>query len=312
MWQDWVLDFQTDQAGRFVFYKEDANADLVGMSSKLATLNLDFASSGVRNFENTFGDVDFNMSHGHSFKNRKEWPEDIMEQLKGPAVSFDVEKLLDPFNNLDVYFSFFKILFTHNVKDGQIEPGSDKSKVITKIVDAKLKRITILISDAVKEILGADYLPDILRGMRMRGFRPRHLLVILLGFKTKTGEEVNLEMNFDHFNILEQALANKDKLINVVNKNVNALKINFVFKSGKRDKLFLPGEVKYDSSTSKMIFRNEGEQDYNQNSSAVMQKVEVIRLSVGYFDVLKNLMTVNKLRDFLDRNRDAILKLAKQ
>ncbi|BDU63375.1 hypothetical protein BOFE_09150 (plasmid) [Candidatus Borrelia fainii] len=263
-------------------------------------------------FKDKFEYIPLKKVESDVFKNLKnERPKVIIDELKLPVVSFDVAKLSSPFDNLDIDFSFFKVNFTHDVQDGQIKSGSQKNQVVGKIKNAKLKSISLLVTDPVKKILGTDYFPDILNEMKKRGFQPRHLLIILLGFRTNIGEEINVEMNFDHLSILEQALEQKNKMIHIGDKNFYALKLNFVTKSENYDKLFLPGEVKYDSSDDKVIFRNEGEQDYTQNDSTVIQKVEVIKISAGYFNVLKNLITVNQLKDFLDENKEAILRFVK-
>ncbi|UPA14022.1 hypothetical protein [Borrelia turicatae] len=282
MWQDRNSNLQNDQEAR-----------LEGLKDK-------------------FGYIHLKKVDGDVFKNMKnEKPKGIIDELKLPVVSFDVAKLSSPFDNLDIDFSFFRVNFTHSVQDGQVKPGGQKNQVVEKIKDAKLKSISLLVTDPVKKILGTDYFPEILNEMKKRGFQPRHLLIILLGFRTKVGEEINVEMNFDHLSILEQALEQKDKVIHIGDKNSYALKLNFATKSDNHDKLFLPGEVKYDSSDAKVIFRNEGEQDYSQNDSTVIQKLEVIKMSVGYINVLKNLITVNQLKDFLDENKDAILRFVK-
>lgn len=260
-------------------------------------------------FKDKFGYLLLKKVDSDIFKNMKnETPEGIIDELKLPVVSFDVAKLSSPFDNLDIDFSFFKVNFTHSIQDGQIKPGGQKNQVVGKIKDAKLKSISLLVTEPVKKILGTDYFPEILNEMKKRGFQPKHLLIILLRFKTKVGEEINVEINFDHLSILEQALDQKDKMIHIGDKNSYALKLNFATKSDNYDKLFLPGEVKYDSSDDKVIFRDEGEQDYSQNDSTVIQKIEVIKMSVGYVNVLKNLLTVNQLKDFLDENKDAILR----
>ncbi|AHF45635.1 hypothetical protein [Borrelia parkeri] len=263
-------------------------------------------------FKDKFGYIHLKKVDGDVFKNMKnEKSEGIIDELKLPVISFDIAKLSSPFDNLDIDFSFFKVKFIHNVQDGQIKPGGQKNQIVEKIKDAKLKSISLLVTDPVKKILGTDYFPEILNEMKKRGFQPRHLLIILLGFKTNLGEDINLEINFDHLSILEQALEQKDKMIHIDDKNSYALKLNFATKSENYDKLFLPGEIKYDSSDAKLVFRNEGEQDYSQNDSTVIQKLEVIKMSVGYINVLKNLITVNQLKDFLDENKDAILRSVK-
>ncbi|UPA09885.1 hypothetical protein bhYOR_001199 (plasmid) [Borrelia nietonii YOR] len=264
-------------------------------------------------FKDEFDDITLNnitlsKVNDDIFSNQKnKVPKGIIEQFKLPSVTFDKAKLASPFNNLDINLSFIRANLSYDVKDGQIESGSQRNQVVEKVLDAKLRSISLLVTKPVKKILGTDYFPEILHEMKKRGFKPRHLLMVLLGFRTEAGEEINVEMNFDHLSIVEQALEQKDKVIDISDKTAYAVKLNFPVKSENHDRLLLPGEVKYDSSTSKIIFRSEGELNFSQNASIMMQKLEIVKISLGYVDMLRNLMTVNQLRDFLDENTDAIL-----
>ncbi|WP_025406894.1 hypothetical protein [Borrelia hermsii] len=259
-------------------------------------------------FNDEFNDMILSKVNDNIFSNQKnKVPEGMIKQLQLPFVAFDVSKLSSPFNNLDIDLSFIRANLSYDVKDGRIESGSQRNQVVEKVLDAKLKSISLLVTKPVKKILGSDYFPEILHEMKKRGFKPKHLLMVLLGFRTESGADINIEMNFDHLSLVEKALAQKDKVILIRNKNAYAVKLNFSAKSENHDRLLLPGEVKYDSSTSKVIFRSEGELNFGQDASIMMQKLEVVKLSVGYVDVLRNLMTVNQLRDFLYENKDAIL-----
>lgn len=259
-------------------------------------------------FKDEFDDITLSKVNDNIFSNQKnKVPEGMIKQFQLPSVAFDVSRLSSPFNNLDIDLSYIGANLSYDVKDRRIESGSQRNQVVEKVLDAKLKSISLLVTKPVKKILGSDYFPEILHEMKKRGFKPKHLLMILLGFRTEAGADINIEMNFDHLSLVEKALAQKDKVINIRNKSAYAVKLNFSAKSENHDRLLLPGEVKYDSSTSKVIFRSEGELNFGQDASIMMQKLEIVKISVGYVDVLRNLMTVNQLRDFLDENRDAIL-----